>query len=172
MAVVSPVHASADNPNPLVELVDAAAQRLQTADPVAAFKWVSNGSVNDPARVQQVLAAVTADATANRIDADYVERVFTDQIDATEAVEYSRFAQWKLDPAGAPTVAPDLSASRSTIDALNRRMVGEIASQWDLLHSPSCRSEIDDANNAVTDARRLDALYRQTLSFASRSYCG
>ena len=100
--------------------MDAAAERLQTADPVAASKWLTKASIEDPARVAQVLTAVTAQAAGAGVDPDYVRQVFTDQIGATEAVEYSRFAQWKLDPAGAPTDAPDLSASRSAIDALNR----------------------------------------------------
>ena len=38
-----------------------------------------------------------------------VRRIFTDQIDATEAIEDTRFAQWKLDPESAPGVAPDLA---------------------------------------------------------------
>lgn len=36
-------------------LVDAAAQRLQTADPVAASKWLNGGEITDAARVQQVI---------------------------------------------------------------------------------------------------------------------
>ena len=35
--------ARADNISPLTELVDAAAARLQVAEPVAAFKWLSQG---------------------------------------------------------------------------------------------------------------------------------
>ena len=91
--------ARGDDANPLVELVDAATQRLQTAEPVAATKWINGGSIEDPPRVEQVLAAVSADATGKGVDPDFVRRMFTDQIDATEAIEYSRFAQWKLDPA-------------------------------------------------------------------------
>lgn len=161
----------ADSQNPLFALVDAATQRLQTADAVAAIKWQTTASIEDRARVQQVLAAVTAGATANRIDPDYVRQLFTDQIDATDAIEYTHFAQWKLDPASAPTAAPELSASRAAIDALNQRMVTEIAVHWEVLHSPACAGVLDDARNAVTSARQLDTLYQQALSFATRSYC-
>ena len=38
----------------------------------------------------------------------YVRTIFTDQIAATEGIEYTRFGQWKFDPATAPTTAPDL----------------------------------------------------------------
>ena len=62
--------ARADSTSPLTELVDAAAARLQVAEPVAAFKWRAHGLIEDPGRVEQELAALRADATAKRIDAD------------------------------------------------------------------------------------------------------
>jgi chorismate mutase len=163
--------AHADDPNPLGRLVDLAAQRLQTADPVAASKWTTGGDITDPPRVAQVLDTVSADAAASRVDDGYVRQVFTDQIDATEAVEYGRFAQWKLDPAGAPTTSPDLTASRSVIDALNKEMVTEIAAQWDSLRSPTCPTDLEGARDGVADARQLDSLYRQALTYATHSYC-
>ncbi len=162
---------AADSPSPLDQLVDAAAQRLQTADPVAAVKWQTKGDIEDPPRVNQVLAAVTADANTRGVDSAYVTQIFNDQINATEAIEYSRFAQWKLDPATAPASAPDLSASRSTIDALNRQMVDQMASRWDLLHSPACAPALRGAKNTAIASRQLDGLYQQALGFATRSYC-
>ncbi|MFM8599688.1 MAG: chorismate mutase [Mycobacterium sp.] len=155
----------------LFELVDAAAQRLQTADPVAATKWLSGAAITDPQRVAQVLTAVSEDAESQGLPAAYVSRVFGDQIDASEAVQYSRFSWWKLDPAAAPSVAPDLDTSRSQIDALNRRIVGEIAEQWPVLHSPGCPADLDAAKSAVAGARQLDPLHRQALDTATRSYC-
>ena len=163
--------AHATEPNPLTALVDAAAVRLQSADPVAAFKWVAKGRIEDPARVQQVLAAVTADALTAGVDRGYVRQVFSDQVAATEGVEYGRFSQWKLDPSAAPASAPDLSASRSAIDALNKTMVAEIAGNWQVLRSPDCGADRDEAVDAVTDAHGFDPLYHQALAFATRSYC-
>lgn len=170
-AVATSGDAEATGPSPLTALVDSAAVRLQTADPVAASKWITKGSIEDPARVEQVGAAVTTDAVAAAVDPRYVRQVFTDQIAATEGVEYGRFSQWKLDPAAAPATAPDLSASRSAIDALNKAMVTEIAAQWQVLRSPDCAADRDDAVDAVAGARGLDPLYRQALDFATRSYC-
>ena len=160
-----------DDANPLLELVDAATQRLQTAEPVAASKWKTGGSIEDPQRVEQVLGAVSADATGKDVDADYIRRIFTDQVHATEAIEYTRFAQWKLDPGSAPGVAPDLSASRATIDGLNAKMVEQVAVHWSVLHSPACTGTLEDAKAAVGDARGLDPLYQQALSFSTHSYC-
>ncbi len=134
----------------LFRLVDTAAQRLQTADPVAAVKWISGGSIEDPARVQQV---------------------FTDQIHATEGIEYLRFSQWKFDPATAPTTAPDLSESRTAIDGFNRTMVAELAAQRGLLHGPGCAAAVDAARAQVVTNQHLDALYQQALTAATRNYC-
>jgi chorismate mutase len=167
--MTAPAHA--DDANPLFGLVDSAAQRLQTAEPVAATKWTTHDPIEDPQRVQQVLATVSADAHARGIDPDYVSQIFTDQINATEAIEYTRFAQWKLDPASAPAAQADLSASRAIIDRLNGAMVDEITAGWPLLHSPDCAGVLDDARNAVAGARGLDPLYQQALTFVTRSYC-
>jgi chorismate mutase len=161
----------ADSPSPLFALVDAAAQRLQTAEPVAAVKYKTGGAVDDPQREQQVIDSVTAAAAARHIDTDYVREIFHNQMDATNAIEHARFADWKLDPSSAPAAAPDLSASRATIDQLNRAMINEIAARWELLHSPGCGADLENAKNAVIATRQLDDLYQRALTYATHSYC-
>jgi chorismate mutase len=170
VAVLAP-QARADSTGPLTELVGAAAQRLQVAEPVAAAKWSTHGAIEDPGRVAQELAKVGAEAAAQHIDPNYVTRVFDDQINATEAIEYSRFADWKLNPSNVPAGSPDLSASRSAIDALNQTMLTQIVANWDLLHSPACALQLDAARSGVVSARQLDSLYQQALSSATGSYC-
>jgi chorismate mutase len=155
----------------LTELVDAAAKRLQVAEAVAAFKWTTNAAIEDPERVQQQLAKLSADAAGEHIDPDYVSRVFTDQINATEAIEHSRFAQWKLNPSSAPATAPRLSESRSTIDGLNQTMLNQMVVHWDLLHSPACAPQLDAARAVVIKTHQLDGLYQHALSVATQSYC-
>ncbi len=166
-----PAIADAEPASPLYLLVDTAAQRLTTADPVAAFMWINGGPITDVQRANQVLDGVGADATAHRIDPQYVRTVFTDQINATEGIEYARFGQWKFDPPTAPTTAPHLADSRTAIDGFNKAMVDEIALQWNSLHSPTCSAELQEETDAVAADRRLDPLYRQALSSATRSYC-
>lgn len=168
---VSPATAHAEPVSPLYRLVDTAAQRLVTAEPVAAAKWLGGGLITDRQRADAVLDAVGADASARGVDEGYVRRVFADQIDATEGIQYTRFGQWKFEPATAPTTAPDLSQSRAQIDEFNRTMVEEIAQQWNWLHGPDCTSVLTGATDAVVEARRLDPLYRHALSAATRSYC-
>jgi chorismate mutase len=172
IGVLGPVAtARADDQGPLYQLVDAAAGRLLTADPVAAYKWIDGGPITDPPRVKQVLDNVSADASAHGIDPKYVQQVFGDQINATEGIEYSRFGQWKLDPNSAPGTAPDLSSSRTAIDGFNKTMVNEIALQWGSLHGPGCWADLADATAAVVGARQLDGLYQHALTFATGSYC-
>lgn len=171
-AVATAEPAPADSTGePLLALIDAAAQRLQTADPVAASKWLTGGSITDPARVTQVLTAVAGAAESAGVPADYVTTAFTDQINATEAIQYSRFSWWKFDPAAAPLEAPDLSSSRALIDDLNGRMVAEMARQWAVLRSPECPARLDAAKSGVEQSRQFDPLYRQALDAATRSYC-
>ncbi|RRR42942.1 chorismate mutase [Mycolicibacter terrae] len=167
--LAAPPAAHADNP--LTDLVDAAAQRLQVGDDVAAVKWHSGGAIEDPARVQQQLAAVASAAEAQHLDAGYVHQAFTDQIAATEALEHYRFAQWKLDPASAPAVAPDLATSRARIDGYNRVMLTQIGLQWQQLHAAECAPRLDEAIRDVSAARQFDEFSRRALSSATRDYC-
>lgn len=171
IAVAPAAHAEPEPAPPLHRLVDTAAQRLAVADPVAASKWLDGGPITDPQRANQVLDAVGDDARAHGVDADYVRAVFRNQIDATEGIEYTRFAQWKFDTALAPTEAPRLADSRATIDGLNKVMVEEIALQWNTLHGPGCTADLTAARDAVAADRRLDPLYTQALAAATQSYC-
>ena len=168
--LVAPAAAAQPNTT-LVDLVDAATRRLQVAEPIAANKFHTGGLIEDPAREQQVLDAVSAEATTLNIDPAYVTTAFRDQIDATVAIEYTRLAQWKFDPAVAPVDSPDLASSRGVIDALNREMVTLMADEWGKLHSPACRPELDQAKTTVVRQRGLDPLYRQAIDFATRNYC-
>jgi chorismate mutase len=163
--------AHADDADPLYRLVDTASQRLLTADPVAAVKWIDGGSIEDAARVQQVLDNVGADARDRGVDEAFARRAFEDQIHATEGIQYVRFGQWKLDPAAAPSSAPDLSRSRTAIDGFNRTMVSEMAAQSGVLRGPDCAAELDEARQRVITERGLDSLYQQALDFATHTYC-
>lgn len=163
--------ARADSTGPLAELVDAAAERLQIAEPVAVFKWGTHGDIEDPARVEQEVVALRQDAATAHVDPDYVVSVFMDQINATEAIEYTRFAQWKLNPAGVPPAPADLAASRAAIDDLNNKILSQITLNWSLLHEPRCAAQLAAAKAGAIRVRQFDNLYQQALTTATRSYC-
>jgi chorismate mutase len=163
--------ASADDPGPLYNLVDTAAARLLTAEPVAAFKWINGGAINDPQRVRQVLDGVGAQASSQQLDPQYVQQIFTDQINANEGIQFTRFGQWKLDPIVAPATAPDLASSRTAIDGYNRTILNEIALHRDTLTGPACAAALESAESAVVSTRALDPMYRLALGVATASYC-
>lgn len=163
--------ANADEPSPLYTLVDTAAQRLQTAEPVAAFKWINGGSINDPQRVQAVLDGVGTAASEQQLDPPYVQQIFQDQINANEGIQFTRFGQWKLDPAVAPATAPDLASSRTAIDGFNKTIVNEIVLHKNTLTSPACAAALDSAEAAVITTRALDPMYQRALEVATASYC-
>jgi chorismate mutase len=171
VATLAAPQARADPAGPLLAVVDAAAERLQIAEPVAAYKWSAHAAIEDRARVEQELVALREDAVSAQVDPDYVARIFGDQISATEAIEYSRLADWKLDPAGIAPAPPDLAASRAAIDALNTKILSQVSLNWSLLQTPQCAAGLDDARTATIRARRLDNLYQRALTTATRSYC-
>ena len=171
LAVAGAPVAGADVLSPLHPLVDAAAQRLLTAEPVAASKYLTGGAIEDPQREQQVLDTVAAAAQAQGVDPGFVREVFRDQIDATVSLQYSLFGDWKVDPVAAPDTAPDLAATRATIDGLNQTMVSEIARGWPELQAPTCRAELAASVNEVTINRGLDPVYRRALEYATGDYC-
>nr|WP_278248620.1 chorismate mutase [Mycobacterium decipiens] len=171
VAPLIPPQVQADSSSQLIELVDAAAERLEVADPVAAFKWSMHSAIEDPARVEQQLTKLRDDATSEDIDPEYVTRVFRDQISATEAIQYSRFADWKLNPPSAPAEPPDLSVSRSAIDALNHKILSQIGLNWNLLAAPSCAAQLDRARRDTIGVRHFDGLYQRALTRATQSYC-
>ena len=161
-------HAAGD---PLHLLVDTAAQRLQTAYPVAAYKWLTGGPIEDPARVAAVLDTVGADASRRGIDPAFVREAFARQIHATEGAEYVLFGHWKFDPGAAPATAPDLAESRTSIDGFNEAMVAEMAARWDVLRGPGCSDALDEARAGVAAERGLDPLFADALGVATGSYC-
>lgn len=163
--------AHADDDGPLYLLVDTAAQRLLTADLVAAFKWVKGGPIEDSSRANKVLDAAATDARMRGLNEQHIRRIFENQIHATEGVEYTRFGQWKFEPAVAPTSAMELTESRTAIDGFNRAMVAEMENQRDVLLGPNCATALDAARNSVATARALDPLYRSALDVATSSYC-
>jgi chorismate mutase len=170
-ALLAGAPTAAAEPSPLYTLVDTVAQRLQTAEPVAAYKWINGGSISDPARIEVVLNAVAEDATAQQVDATYVRLVFQNQIGVNEGIQYTRFGQWKLDPAVAPAAAADLAASREAINGFNKTIVNEIALQRDTLLGPNCQAALDGAEQAVIHDRALDPMYQQALATASLDFC-
>ena len=154
--------------DPVVTVV---ADRLATADAVAASKYVSRSGVEDPARERVVLDAAGAAGATRRLDPAEVTRVVGDQIAASKVVQYGLLESWTDRPATAPTVPPDLTGVRTTLDALTPRLVDALASAQPARTDPACRAAVTSAAVRVAAARTLDSLHRRGLERALRSLC-
>ncbi|MEU6125165.1 chorismate mutase [Streptomyces sp. NPDC047123] len=153
---------------PLAEL---SAQRLATADLVAAAKYGTGSPVDDPAREQQVLDTVAAQATEAGADPEVTVRIFRDQIEANKVVQRGLFRHWDADPSQAPTERPDLAEVRAEINRVNAELVRGIAASTGARTAPYCGLMLAAAADGVRRADRLDALHTVALGRSLRSVC-
>ncbi|MCD2187412.1 chorismate mutase [Actinomycetospora soli] len=155
--------------DPVVEVV---ADRLATADAVAASKYASKSAVEDPARERVVLDAAAAAAASRRLDPAQVAAVMGDQIAASKVVQYGLLEDWTDRPATAPSGPPDLTGVRTTLDAVTPRLVDTLAAAQPARADPVCRGALTSAAVRVAATRMLDSLHRRGLDRALRSLCG
>ncbi|MGW6020375.1 chorismate mutase [Streptomyces sp. NPDC055099] len=155
----------------LHSLVDLAAQRLATADLVAAAKYGTGSPVDDPAREKQVLDDVARQARDLGADREATVRIFRDQIEANKVVQRELHRRWDADPAQAPEERPDLAEVRKEINRVNGELVRGIAASPDARTAPSCRGLVVAAGVRVRGERQLDALHAVALGRALPSVC-
>jgi chorismate mutase len=179
-APVSPAHGAADirttasvpDPTALHPIAELAAERLATADLVAAAKWGTDSPIDDPAREQQVLDSAAAQAVLLGADPDEVRVIFRDQIEANKLVQRALFQRWTDHPEQAPTTRPDLSVVRQEINRINTALVQALADTAADRDALTCRPELAFAAVQVHQEDRLDALHTRALIRALRSVCG
>ncbi|MFC6065261.1 chorismate mutase [Streptomyces ochraceiscleroticus] len=147
------------------------AERLATADLVAAAKWGTGSPIDDPAREQQVLDAVAQRARELGADPDRTVAVFRDQIEANKIVQRGLHRRWAADPAQAPTTRPDLNEVRKEINRINEGLVRAIADSAPARRSPSCIPVLTVTSAHVVRDEHLDPLHTIALARAVRSVC-
>lgn len=154
-------------------LVDLAAQRLATADLVAAAKYGTGSPIDDPAREKQVLDDVARQARDLGADPAATVRIFRDQIEANKVVQRELHRRWDADPSQAPTPEerPDLAEVRAEINRVNGELVRGIATSPAARTAPSCRGLVVAAGVRVRGERQLDALHVVALGRALPSVC-
>ncbi|MGW5860824.1 chorismate mutase [Streptomyces sp. NPDC055239] len=154
-------------------LVDLAAQRLATADLVAAAKYGTESPIDDPAREQQVLDDVARQARELGADPEATVRIFRDQIEANKVVQRELHRRWDADPAQAPTPEerPDLAEVRKEINRVNGELVRGIADSPSARSAPSCRGLLAVAGLRVRHERQLDVVHTVALGRALPSVC-
>ncbi|MDQ0907278.1 chorismate mutase [Streptomyces canus] len=165
-------HATARSLSALHPVVELAAERLATADLVAAAKWGTDSPIDDPAREQQVLDNVAAQAQQLGADPDEIRVIFRDQIEANKIVQRGLFQRWSDHPDEAPTTKPDLSVVRQEINRVTGALVEALATAADDRGAATCRPELLLAALQVRHEDHLDALHTRALARALRSVCG
>jgi len=154
--------------HPVVEL---SAERLATADLVAAAKWGTDSPIDDPAREQQVLDNVAAQATQLGADPDEIRTVFRDQIEANKIVQRGLYADWTAHPDKAPTTKPDLNVVRQTINRITTDLVTSLADSTPRRAEPTCHPELALAFVEVTHEQHPDHLHTRALVRSLNSVC-
>ncbi|WP_432001921.1 chorismate mutase [Streptomyces sioyaensis] len=155
----------------LRSLATFSAERLATADLVAAAKWGTGSPIDDPAREQEVLKSVAEQARQLGADPEATTRIFKDQIEANKVVQRGLYRQWDADPAQAPTERPDLQEVRKEINRVNGELVRAIAASPHARSAPSCTPLLTNAAARVRAERQLDGLHTVALARSLPSVC-
>ncbi|MEW2524264.1 chorismate mutase [Streptomyces sp. NPDC047071] len=148
------------------------ADRLATADLVAAAKYGTGSPIDDPAREQQVLDAVARQAVAVGGDPEATVRVFRDQIEANKLVQRALHRKWDADPSTAPGERPDLGTVRERINRVNGELVRALAVSTPARTAPYCAGLLTAAALHVRHEKVLDPLHTTALRRALPSVCG
>ncbi|MFF9483052.1 chorismate mutase [Streptomyces sp. NPDC014733] len=148
------------------------AERAALGDLVAAAKWGTGAPIDDPAREQEVLDAVAAQATQLGADPEATRRIFRDQIEASKVVQRGLYRLWTADPARAPRERPDLAVVRTEINRVNVSLVRAVAASSGARSARFCPVVLGAATDGVRYEQRLDALHTRALGRAVRSVCG
>jgi len=148
------------------------ADRLVTADQVALSKWDSGKSVYDPVREAQVVANVSAEASAYGLVPADVGNVFTDQIEANKEVQYALLNDWRRAGA-APTAQrqslPDVI--RPKLDGLQKSILQALRDAAPARSQADCPTQVAQAVGQVTREHALDTLHRIALDRATARLC-
>jgi chorismate mutase len=163
--------AAAPTPTGLRPVAALSAERLATADLVAAAKWGTDSPIDDPAREQQVLDSVAAQAQQAGADPDEVRRVFRDQIEANKLVQHGLYRRWTAHPDEAPTTKPDLGVVRQKINRINTDLVTALADSAPLRTAHTCEPELALAVVEVHHEQHADLLHTGALVRSLASVC-
>lgn len=159
----------ADQADALTRVVALAGERVTLSDQVAAAKYGTGAPVTDPPREVAVLADARADAARAGTDAEWVARVFGDQIAASTQVQNDLARLWTDQPGTRPSQRPDLAAVRPQLDRIGDGLVAALATAAPARAHEECPARLAQA--AVATAKPLDDLHKAALGRALTSVC-
>jgi len=161
----------------LDRLVALVLERLDTADAVAAAKWVAAGelgtepAIDDPVREANVYDAMARLGNGRDLPENWVRQVFFGQIEANKTVQRGLMLQWRFDPAAAPTAPEGLASVRPVINRVNVEILDQLDLRRAELTAPDCAERLARSVFGVFSAGRGDALHRAALVRAAVSLC-
>lgn len=154
----------------LDRVVQLSTARVLLADRVAAAKIATGAPVTDPPREAAVIAAARTDADRDRVDPEWVARVFGDQIAAGTRVQNDLIEQWTERPDTRPAQRPDLSTVRPELDRIGDDLVAAMGQAAPARAHEACAGRL--AQGAVDAAKPLDDLHKTALGRSLTSVCG
>lgn len=168
---------AAHPPSGLDSLVVLSAERLETAETVAAAKWHTGAPVDDPAREEEVLDSAREEAARSATDPERAAAVVRDQIEAHKTVQHALHARWTALPGQAPTEEPDLGEVRPELDRITSGLVRELAAAEHERTRADCpghlaRSADRDTRERGSDGAAPDPLHTVALIRSLASVCG
>jgi chorismate mutase len=155
----------------LLALVDFAAQRVQIADAVAAAKWGTDASINDPVREKAVVDSAAIKSTHLAIDPAVSIEVFTDQIEANKAVQYALYSRWSAHSDQVPTTRSDLGRIRPILDQITDGLLTQLKATQEVRAHRRCAIQLATARHHVKQARAFDLIHDDALGRALVSVC-
>ncbi|WP_159840875.1 chorismate mutase [Nocardia sp. CY41] len=161
----------------LDRLVALVLERLDTADAVAAAKWVAAGelgtepAIDDPVREATVYDAMARLGNGRDLPENWVRQVFFGQIEANKTVQRGLMLQWRFDPAAAPTAPEGLASVRPVIDRVNVEILDQLDLRRAELTAPDCAERLARSVFGVFTTGHGDALHRAALVRAAVSLC-
>ncbi|MEU0487700.1 gamma subclass chorismate mutase AroQ [Nocardiopsis sp. NPDC006139] len=155
----------------LAPVVELSADRLATAELVAAAKWHSGDPVEAPEREATVLAEAERSARALGGDPEVALAVMRDQIEANKVIQRGRHADWYAHPDRSPLRPPDLADARADLDRITPALVGALTDAGAGLAAPGCEAELARTARRVADERGMDRPGRNALAVSLSSVC-
>ncbi|MFD7845739.1 chorismate mutase [Nocardia sp. NPDC059764] len=158
-------------------LVGLLAERLATADTVAAIKWeaaVRDGGepvIDDPGREAAIYDAMAQAGAERGLPGGLVRQVFQGQIEANKIAQRGLVTEWRYGLAVAGVPGGDLADVRPVIDGLNTAILAELASERMELAAADCPARVAAGVVAIAGSKRLDALHAAALVRASTPLC-
>ena len=169
-----PYSIQAEERRTLTTLIDASAQRLALAREVALAKWDNGAPVEDLARERQVVRAAIAAGREKGLSAEFVNRFFSAQIEATKLIQYALLTKWSGQ--GKAPRHPRINLAqrvRPQIDRIQAVLISALVNRTNSRSRASCREQLAEAikHRKIADPEIPEGLFSTALERALGPLC-